>query len=180
MTHMSEMIRTEHSFVGYEYKDVIVKQDAESLYTDGYAHFGWILEATSTPFQNVGSVTMKFKRDRKIRNKAELTRLQRQFESCVTEIATLERSKIIGASAVAYIIGIVGTACMAGSVFAYQANMLPLTITLAVPGFAGWIIPYFSYCGLRKKKSDKVTPYIDKKYDEIYEVCEKANGLLTK
>jgi hypothetical protein len=35
---------------------------------------------------------MKLKRDRKIRNKMELARLQRQFETAVAEIETLERS----------------------------------------------------------------------------------------
>ncbi|MCZ1269520.1 hypothetical protein EIH79_32945, partial [Paenibacillus tundrae] len=107
-------------------------------------------------------------------------RLQRQFEACVTDIETLERSKFTSASIVAYGIGLVGTACMAGSVFAYLDNMLPLSVILAIPGFAGWIIPYFSFSGIRRKKTDKVTPFIDKKYDEIYEVCEKANGLLAK
>lgn len=177
---MNELTKNEHNFVGYEYKDITVKKDSESVYADGYTHFGWTLEGTSTPFQNVGSVTMKFKRDRKIRNKAELTRLQRQFEACVTDIETLERSKLMSASIVAYGIGLVGTACMAGSVFAYLDNMLPLSVILAIPGFAGWIIPYFSFSGIRRKKTDKVTPFIDKKYDEIYEVCEKANGLLAK
>ncbi|SEL50223.1 hypothetical protein [Paenibacillus sp. OK003] len=177
---MNELTKNEHNFVGYEYKDITVKQDSESVYADGYTHFGWTLEGTSTPFQNVGSVTMKFKRDRKIRYKAELTRLQRQFEACVTDIESLERSKFTSASIVAYGIGLVGTACMAGSVFAYLDNMLPLSVILAIPGFAGWIIPYFSFSGIRRKKTDKVTPFIDKKYDEIYEVCEKANGLLAK
>ncbi|SFE23426.1 hypothetical protein SAMN04487969_101810 [Paenibacillus algorifonticola] len=177
---MSVITKNEKNFVGYEYKDVTVKHDSKSVYADGYTHFGWTLEGTSNSFQNVGSVSMKFKRNRKIRNKAELTRLQRQFEACVTEIETLERSKIMAASVAAYVIGIVGTAFMAGSVFAYLSNMLSLSVILAIPGFAGWIIPYFCFRGILKKKTDKVAPFIDKKYDEIYEVCEKANGLLAK
>ena len=175
---MDETLKNENRFIGYEYKEVTVKRNMESVYSDGYANFGWTLEGISTPIQSVGSVTLKFKRDRKLRNKAELTRLQRQFDSCVTEIQRLELSKIIMASAVAYIIGIVGTAFMAGSVFAYIANMLPLCIVLAIPAFAGWIIPYFCYCSIRMKKTDEVEPLIDKKYDEIYEVSEKANSLL--
>ncbi|MEK4058234.1 MULTISPECIES: hypothetical protein [Paenibacillus] len=177
---MSEITRNESNFVGYEYKDVTVKRKMESVYVDGYNNFGWALEGTSTSVQNVGSVTMKFKRDRKIRNKAELTRLQRQFDASVNEIETLESSKVIGASVVAYVIGVIGTAFMAGSVFANQADMLPLTIILAVPGFVGWIIPYFLFSGISKKKTNKVAPLIDQKYDEIYEVCEKANALLGK
>lgn len=168
------------SFIGYEYKDVTVKNDMASVYTDGYTNFGWTLEGISYPIQKVGAVTLKLKRDRKIRNKAELTRLQRQFDACVNEIIALENSKVIAASAVAYIIGVIGTAFMAGSVFAYLANMLPLMVVLAIPGFAGWIIPYFCYALIVKKKADKVTPLIDGKYDEIYDVCEKANGLLSR
>jgi hypothetical protein len=123
---------------------------------------------------------MKFKRDRKIHNKAELTRLQRQFESCASEIERLEASKSIGASVFAYSTGIVGTAFIAGSVFSYLAGMVPLMIVLAVPGFIGWIVPYFGYLRIQKKKIEQVTPLIDQKYDEIYDVCEKANGLLNK
>ncbi len=175
---MSEVIKNENGFIGYEYKDVTVRYSMEAIYTDGYTNFGWSLESTSVPIQSVGSLVMKFKRDRKIRNKAELSRLQRQFDSCVAEIEALERSKAIGASTAAYGVGIIGTAFMAGSVFAYIGNMLPLSIILAVPAFIGWIVPYFSYNLLFKKKSDKVSPLVDAKYDEIYEVCEKGNGLL--
>ncbi len=175
---MSESTKNEGSFIGYEYKDVTVKHNMESVYADGYANFGWALEGTSIPIQSIGSITMKFKRDRKIRNKAELSRLQRQFDACVAEIEALEQSKVIGASAVAYVTGIIGTAFMAGSVFAYLAGMLPFSIILAIPGFIGWIIPYFSYCAIHKKKADKVSPLVDAKYDEIYEVCEKANSLV--
>lgn len=177
---MSEITKNETNFIGYEYKDITVKRMMESVYADGYSNFGWALEGTSTSVQNVGSVTLKFKRDRKIRNKVELTRLQRQFDACVAEIETLESSKVTGASIAAYLIGIVGTAFMAGSVFAYEADLLPLTIILAIPGFAGWIIPNFCYRGIRKQKTNKVSPLIDQKYDEIYEACQKANALLVK
>ena len=157
-----------------------MKRSMESVYADGYTNFGWTLEGTSIPLQSFNSVTMKFKRDRKIRNKAELTRLQRQFEACAAEIERLEFSKIVGASTAAYVIGVVGTAFMAGSVFAHIAGMLPLSVFLAIPGFVGWILPYFCYLRLRTKKTEQVTPLIDQKYDEIYEVCEKAAGLVNK
>ncbi|WP_019913798.1 hypothetical protein [Paenibacillus sp. HW567] len=177
---MGEITKNEANFIGYEYKDVTVKRTMEAVYADGYRNFGWSLEGTSPPIQSVGSITMKFKRDRKIRNKTELTRLQRQFDACVSEIDMLERSKGLLSSAVAYLIGVAGTAFMAGSVFAYLDDRLALSIILAVPGFAGWVLPYFTYCSIRRKKTSRVSPLIDQKYDEIYEVCEKANGLLTR
>lgn len=95
------------------------------------------------PLAGVSTVTMKFKRNRKIRNKSELTRLQRQFDAIANEIVSLENSKVVGASTVAYIIGVLGTAFMAGSVFAYLGARIPLCIILAIPAFIGWIIPYF-------------------------------------
>ncbi|KQO00742.1 hypothetical protein [Paenibacillus sp. Leaf72] len=177
---MSEIIKNENNFVGYEYKDITVKRAKESLYADGYAHFGWMLEGTATPIQSVGAVTMKYKRDRNIRNKAELTRLQRQFEACVKDIERLERSITRAASTTAYVVGVAGTGFMAGSAFAYVAGMLPLTVILALIGITGWIIPYYGYSSIRKKKTDKVAPFIDQKYDEIYEVCQKGNNLLAK
>ena len=59
------------------------------MYIDGYQNFGWQLEETSILPTGLYYPVMKFKRDRKIRNKAELTPLQRQFDACVTEIASM-------------------------------------------------------------------------------------------
>lgn len=124
------------------------------------------------------SVVMKFKRDRKIRNKSELTRLQRQFEACTAEIVSLEKSKVTEASAIAYAVGAAGCAFMAGSVFAVIAGNIPLCVILAVPGFLGWIAPYLVFRGISRKRTEAVAPLIDQKYDELYSVCEKANDLL--
>lgn len=168
---------SENNFVGYDYQDVTAKQAMASIYTDSYENFGWTLENQAT---KVDSVVMKFKRNRKIRNKAELTRLQRQFDACMSEIQSLEFSKYTKASAIAYAIGVVGTAFMAGSVFAVTADKVALCIVLAVPGFLGWIVPYLCYRSISKKKEAQVTPLIDQKYDELYALCEKANHLLEK
>lgn len=168
----------ENNFVGYEYQDVTARGAMASVYADGYENFGWTLEGTSNQTVKVDSVVMKFKRDRKIRNKAELTRLQRQFDACVSEIQSLEFSKYLKASTIAYVIGVIGTAFMAGSVFAITSDMVALCVILAVPGFLGWIIPYLCYRSISKKKAAELTPVIDQKYDELYSVCEKGNALL--
>jgi len=170
------------NFVGYEYRDITINRDLESLYADGYQSFGWILEKAVAPGSPVGlnHITLKFKRDRKIRNKMELTRLQRQFDACVVALEGMERSKTAAASIAAYSIGLAGTAFMAGSVFAIVATppIIPLCIVLAVPAFAGWILPYFLYKSRYAKKAEALAPLIDSKYDEIYEVCERATSLL--
>ncbi len=51
-------------------------------------------------------------------------------------------------------------------------------ILLAVPGFLGWILPHFLYRRIAGKRTEKITPLMEAKYDEIYEICEKGNKLL--
>ena len=108
--------------------------------------------------------------------------MQRQFDVCVGEIVALEKSKTTNATITARFIGLIGCAFLAGSVFAITAtppNIL-LCVIFGLPGIVGWILPYFVYKAMGSKRSQKVEPLIDAKYDEIYEVCEKANGLLPK
>jgi len=167
----------EKGFIGYEYKDITVNHDMESMYIDGYQNFGWTLDKSFTPQIGLNKITLKFKRDRKIRNKMELTRLQRQFDTCVSEIVNMEKSKVSNASIVAYTVGIMGTAFMAGATFAVIAEKIALSIILAIPAFIGWIFPYFLYRFTYEKKASELTPLVDDKYEEIYGVCERANSL---
>ena len=120
------------------------------------------------------------RRNRKIRNKTELQRLQSHFEACVKDVKALEKLKESKATMISLVVGIVGTAFMAGSVFAITAEepLVTLCIILAVPGFIGWIVPYFLYKRIREKQTQIINPLIEKKYDEIYEICEKGNKLL--
>lgn len=175
---MSETTVRTPGFIGYEYTEVTTQRKLESIYADSYPSFGWELEGSSTPPQGNTFIALRFKRDRKIRNKMELTRLQRQFDSGVDEIKALERAKVFRAAAVAYLVGVIGTAFMAGSVFCFLASHILPSVILAIPGFLGWVAPYLLYRTINKRKSAEVTPLIDQKYDEIYAVCEKASHLL--
>ncbi len=185
---MSEKIKDSHSFVGYEYKEVITNKEKISFLIDGYKNFGWVIDENishnipgTTPNHNpYANVVLRLKRDRKIINKMELTRLQRNFEFCIKEINHLEKSKTSTATMYALIVGIIGTAFMAGSVFAVTATppMIALCIILAVPAFAGWILPYFIYKIAVIKRTENVAPLIEEKQDEVYEICEKGSKLL--
>ena len=181
--------KEKRNYVGYEYKEVIVDGQLVSLLMDGYENFGWEV-SDCLPDSGVAGkpgsgqkTVIRLRRDRKILNKAELTRLQRNFEACVAEIQTLEQRKTSMATVYAIILGVIGTAFMAGSVFAVTAQppRLPhyiLSTLLAIPGFLGWIFPYFLYKRIAGKQTEKIAPLIEAKYDEIYEICEKGNKLL--
>ena len=178
-------------FIGYEYKEVVTDPGQASFLIDGYENFGW--EPDGNVMQDVlekyperagaskhSKTVLRFKRDRKIVNKMELTRLQRNFEVCAAQITQLEKEKTSRPAILALTVGIIGTAFMAGATFAVTAEppLIALCIVLAVPGFLGWILPYFLYKNAVRRQTEKITPLIEEKYDEIYEICEKGSKLL--
>lgn len=165
-------------FIGYEYQDVTTKNSMVSVYADGYRNFGWQVEKMAAAGgRALDSVTLKFKRDRKTPNKMEMARLQRKFDACISDILSLESSKYALASAAAYLVGLVGTAFMTASVFFMTGGMVLQCVLLAVPALVGWLLPYFLYERIVKKKTEAAAPLIQEKYDEIYGICQKGNRL---
>ena len=177
---MSEIREDGRSFVGYEYKEIPAEGDKASFYLDCYESFGWVPDEHGREESGRGKGWLVLKRDRKIINKAELTRLQRHFEACVKELDALERSKTAKASVCAIVVGLIGTAFMAGSTFAvtHTPPLVLLSIVLAVPGFIGWIVPIFLYRWMVGRRTRIVDELKERKYDEIYEICEKGHQLL--
>lgn len=174
------MERLKKEFVAYEYKEISVSKDQAAMYLDCYENFGWEPIEERPEIQYPHRVLIQMRRNRKIVNRMELTRLQRNFEACIKEIKMLEQSKATAAMAWALGVGLIGTAFMAGSVFAVTATppIIWLCVLLAIPAFAGWILPYFLYQSIAKKKTEKLQPLIEEKYDEIYRICEKGHSLL--
>lgn len=171
------------TFVGYEYKEIHTESEKASFLIDGYGCFGWEMDHNlpgNGRMSPSSKVIIRMKRNRKIVNKMELTRLQRNFEACIKEIEMLENAKTSEATMYAIIIGIIGTAFMAGSVFAVTAQppQILLCVLLAIPAFAGWTLPYIVYSKIVRRQTEKIVPLIEEKYDEIYELCEKGNKLL--
>ena len=185
------MTEPKKRFIGYDYREIAAEPGRLSFLIDGYESFGWEVDEKVTgahlPAAGPGAPsnihkksTLCLKRDRKIINKAELTRLQGHFEACMSEIDALEKTKTTKPAIAAITVGMIGTAFMAGSVFAVAARppLIILSIILAIPGFVGWIAPYFIYKKMSWRQTKKISPLIEKKYDEIYEICEKGASLL--
>lgn len=177
---MSEIEIINSDYIGYEYKSVTVSVQLASMYLDGYESFGWSSDKNIVPPKTGENITLHLKRDRKILNKMELTRLQRNFEACMFEIETLEKSKTNKGTIPSIMVGLIGTAFMAGSTFAITATppIIWLCILLAIPGFVGWIIPTFINKTVNNRRVKVVSPLIEKKCDEIHELCKKGRNLL--
>lgn len=172
--------RDSTQFIGYEYKEIDARGERASMYLDCYPNFGWQIDERGQAAAGAGQKTITLKRDRKIVNRVELTRLQRHFEACVNELDELERSKTTQSTISAIIVGIIGTAFMACSTFAavHEPPLWILTAVLAVPGFTGWALPVFLYRRMTARRSKVVAELMERKYDEIYELCEKGSRLL--
>ena len=172
----------EQDFTAYEYKTVRAESESLSLLLDAYESFGWQLDEriSDLDLSGDGASILRLRRDRKIMNQMELTRLQRNFEGCMEEITQLEKEKTKTATAAAIAVGIIGTAFLAGATFAVTAAqpLIVLCVILAVPGFLGWILPYFIYQRLKKKKTEEMNRLIGKKQDEISELMQKGHLLL--
>ena len=109
-------------FTSFEYKEIQVPEDKASFYLDCYENFGWTVDDKFPPQRTGEKIQTKMKRNRKIVNKVELTRLQRNFEASMDEIDSLEASKTNAATALSITTGVIGTGFMAGSVFAVTAE----------------------------------------------------------
>lgn len=179
-------------YISYEYRQISIPREHVSLCMDSYPCFGWEpdpnhdhdpqsdnRQTVSTGHSTAGTVQLFFRRDRNISNKAELTRLQRNFDSCVAELTALERAKTTQGTIAALVVGLLGTVFMAGSTFAVVAQppVIWLTVLLAIPGFLGWIAPYFLYRTLVRRRTAEIEPLIEQKYDEINQICEKGSVL---
>ncbi|GFH42036.1 hypothetical protein Hs30E_05870 [Lactococcus hodotermopsidis] len=177
---MNEITKSATAFVGYEYKEVTVKQSLENLYVDSYTAFGWQYDGGGTTLSSLGTITLKFKRDRKIQNKTELARLQRHFEVAVKQIDQLEMMKTRTAAITAFTTGIVGSGFMAISVFSITGatTHLVLCIIFGALGFLAWGLAYPLFHRISAKKTVQMTELIEQKFDEIYDICQKATALI--
>jgi hypothetical protein len=165
----------EKNFSMNEYLDVNISQELMAICSACYRKLGWSIIDTRS---SIRTITIKLERDYKIKNRAELYDLQRECEKAFEVIEGLEKSKTRNARAVSLGIGVMGTVFMACSVFAYLAGKLSLCVIFAIPGFTGWLLPYFVYRKIKEKTINRVMPRIDQNYNIIYEACEKAHSLL--
>lgn len=177
---MTEITKISRDFVGYEYKELTAPSDKFSLYLDGYENFGWCIDLNVPRRQEHGMITVTVKRDRRMINRMELTRLQRNFDACVKEIEELERSKTTGPLIFALSIGLIGTVFLALSVFAVtdQPPHIAACVLFGIPGIAGWVAPVFIYQRRLHQKARQIDPLIEAKLEEAYRLCERGHQLL--
>ena len=179
-------------FIAYEYLSLNVDSEKEPLYIDCYENFEWILinnlalvEKEDYFINHVSTktskkVNLRFKRDRKIKNKTQLLSLQRKLELSLKEIERLEKEPFSKAFIQAMTIGMIGTVFLSISVFSITATS-PLYFLGAISGAIGivlWILPFFVYKNKQNLKEKENVSLIDEQYNNIYDICEQAKNLI--
>ena len=183
-----EQTKRQH-YTGFDYMELVAEGSELSFLLDCYASFGWEMDDYSVSYRDYGhrsgavpgrtKETLQLKRDRKILNKTELVRLQRNFEACLQEVHRLELRKTSKATALALIIGFLGGVCTLGAVLAITSTPPHMVwgILLAVPAFIGIALPYPIYRRVASDERAQVEPLIAQKYDEIHAICQRADKL---
>lgn len=177
---MEQTGNTGRDYVGWEYKEIRLGHADIAAYLDGYESFGWELDEERSIIREDGECIIQLKRDRRLLNRQELTRLQRNYEDCREQIDRLRQSVRSQGTAVSLAVGILGCPFAAGSILASSAeppNLL-LCAFFAVPALICWILPVFLFRAVCDRRKRRIVPLIEEKYDEIYALCEKGKGLL--
>ena len=183
---MEEMKRSARAFAAYEYKEATVERRRVSAYLDGYESFGWELDDAYAPLTGIPGVpgaermiALHLRRDRRIVNRMELTRLQRQFEACMREVQSLENSSEMEATIGALAAGVVGLALLFCAAFtAITSKALTwLNILPAIPGTLCCAAALPVYRHAYQRRARVVEPLLEAKYEEISAICEKGHRL---
>ena len=177
---MSKQINDEFDVKNYNWKEVSVKKDKETLYIDSYQNFGWVFVNSTVPYPNALTVALKFKRDSSIRNKAEFDKLEKQFENGLRQIQKTERKNRNIIMIPALVSGIGGFILLALAIYnLISSNVLTgiilifaVCVCFAISTFLG-----FRYSKIIKEKN---APKISEQYSKINAVCEEANTLATE
>lgn len=170
----------------YEYKEVITDRKNIYFLLDGYESFGWEQEECVCQkdiyIQYPEKVVIKLKRSCKIMNKMELTRLQRKYEACVSEIEKLEQTKNLRANLYSLTVGIIGMGFLISTIAMITKQppqMVPGILFLCITAVC-CISPIFIYKRMLKRDTEKLNPLIEEKYNIICETCEKGKRLIYK
>lgn len=176
-------------YTAYEYLTLKVPSDKEAFYIDCYETFGWSYISTITnglidkedyylnnPHLNKKTlVTLQFKRDRKIPNKAKLTTLQLKCENSLKKLEHLEKEPTTKGTMYALIISIIGTIIFTIS---FISPYLILKV-IAIPiGIILSLLGYPTYLYVKEHLRSKNAPLIEEEYNKISNFCEKAANIL--
>lgn len=162
----------------YEYARTTVANDLVTVTCDCYENLGWELTGSKTS-QAGGTTALSFRRSRKIRNKAQLVKIQRTMDDLIASITTLEGEKTRKAGVRALTLGILSTLVLGvGMCCTMVWNLMVLGIIVGLVGIAGCVAAWLLYRSTVAKETERATPSIEAAYDSLATACEEAQTVL--
>lgn len=170
----------EKDFITYEYQTKTVKAKDRTRVMDISEAFGWEVTGTTATIEGV---TVSLKRDRKIKHKQELVKLERQAEETFSTINKLNSAKTLTARVFAYIFGCIAALILGGGMCMTMLieNNVPAFVGGIVLGIVGIVlcsVNYLIYKKIEEKKTVQVIPLIDDNEEKLANILAKGNDLL--
>jgi len=172
----------QNNYRNYEYMTKVTDSRSVNEVANRYSSLGWEPDGQQ---RGLLYTTLTFKRDRGVKNKEQLNRLQARIEDGVNGIAYMEESKTKNALITSLAIGIFAALMFGGGMSLIMFNAAPLVLAALIGGIALGIvggavaaIVYPLYKKMVRSKTAKTDPLIEKKRDEIADLCQEASGLI--
>ncbi len=166
-------------YSSYEYARTTVKADLAQVSVDCYESLGYELTGQRSAGVS-GQVTLSFRRSRKIKGKAQLSKIQREMDDSIAHIAKLEAAKTSKAISQSIGLGIVSALVLGLGMCCTMvwAQFMVLGIIVGIVGIVGCILTFLKYRNTVTKESARVEPQIEQTYDRLATKCEEAQALL--
>lgn len=169
--------------ISYDYLTIQAEGKTAYEVIDSYQSLGWEVVDRAESFL-LGHTTINLRRNRKIKNKEQLNRLQVKLDDCFNSISVFEKCKTQSAMVVSLILGIIGTLIFGGGLSMFLTWENPeiwvyiVGGALAVIGAIPCSLAYFVYTKIRAKKTVAMNIQIEQKRDEIGNLCEDGQKFL--
>ena len=169
--------------ITYDYKTIKVKREYETIVCDAYENLGWELTNTSASENSLFYINLSFKRNRKIENKMELTKLQEKVDNILANIENLQTKKKNAGVVEGISTGVVGALIFGGGMSMSMLNtasvgLLVGGIAVGIVGITVGLLGWLVLKKINKKKNTKIQPILESEFDKLADVCEQAHGLI--
>lgn len=166
-------------YSSYEYARTTVRSDLATVATDCYESLGFEMTGSKESPAS-GTTSLAFRRSRKVRGKAQLSKLQRTVDDLLGSIASMEAEKTRKARTRAIALGTVSALVLGVGMSCTMVweNLMAVGIAVGVLGIVGCFLAFLSYRKTVAAETARINPRIEGAYDQLATVCEEAQAIL--
>lgn len=162
----------------YEYARTTVASDLVTVTCDCYENLGWELTGSKASPAS-GTTALVFRRSRKIKNKAQLVKIQRTMDDLIASISALEGEKTRKAAMRALTLGILSALVLGvGMCCTMVWDLMLPGVIVGVVGIVGCVAAWLLYRSTVARETERITPSIEAAYDGLATACEEAQTVL--